>query len=122
MSFYITTPIYYVNGKPHIGHAYTTIAADVTARYQRMKGNEVRFLTGTDEHGQKVLQAAEARGMTPKAHCDDMVVHWRAMMEDERGFSDTVWNHVVELGWTGLLVPEEQSLSNPSQVSLRTPG
>ncbi len=79
-SFYITTPIYYVNGSPHIGHAYTTIAADTITRYQRLKGREARFLTGTDEHGQKVLEAAEARGMTPRAHCDDLVVVWKAMM------------------------------------------
>ena len=56
--FYITTPIYYVNDVPHIGHAYTTIAADVVARYKRLEGVEVFFLTGTDEHGQKVQQAA----------------------------------------------------------------
>ena len=80
-AFYITTPIYYVNGAPHIGHAYTTIAADTAARWQRLAGRDVRFLTGVDEHGQKVLEAAQARGMTPKAHCDDMVVGWRAMME-----------------------------------------
>jgi methionyl-tRNA synthetase len=80
-AFYITTPIYYVNGTPHIGHAYTTTAADAAAEYMRMKGLRVRFLTGTDEHGQKVLEAAEKRGMTPTAHCDDMVVRWRGMME-----------------------------------------
>ncbi|MBK5093817.1 MAG: class I tRNA ligase family protein, partial [Actinobacteria bacterium] len=55
--FYVTTPIYYVNDEPHIGTAYTTVVADVIARYQRMKGREVFFLTGTDEHGQKVAQA-----------------------------------------------------------------
>jgi methionyl-tRNA synthetase len=80
-TFYITTPIYYVNGTPHIGHAYTTIAADTAAEYMRMIGRRVRFVTGTDEHGQKVLEAAVARGLTPKAHCDDMVVRWKAMME-----------------------------------------
>jgi len=77
-SFYITTPIYYVNGKPHIGHAYTTIAADVIARWHRLHAREVRFLTGTDEHGQKVLEKARERGLDPKAHADDMVVHWKA--------------------------------------------
>ncbi|MBN2799466.1 MAG: methionine--tRNA ligase [Deltaproteobacteria bacterium] len=80
-TFYITTPIYYVNGLPHIGHAYTTIAADVASRYMRLKGHRVRFLTGTDEHGQKVMEKATARGMSPKEHCDDMVVHWKAMWE-----------------------------------------
>ena len=82
MSFYITTPIYYVNGRPHIGHAYTTIAADTITRYMRMKGEKAFFMTGTDEHGQKVLEAAVARGMDPKAHCDDMVVSWKAMMSE----------------------------------------
>ncbi len=79
--YYVTTPIYYVNGKPHIGHAYTTVAADAIARYQRLKGREVFFLTGTDEHGQKVLEAATKRGMTPQEHCDDLVRHWQATFE-----------------------------------------
>ena len=79
-SFYITTPIYYVNGSPHIGHAYTTIAADTITRYHRLNGRKTRFVTGTDEHGQKVLEAAEARGMSPKEHCDDLVGVWKAMM------------------------------------------
>lgn len=70
--YYITTPIYYVNDKPHIGHAYTTILADVLARYHKEFGEDVFFLTGLDEHGQKVQQAAEARDMTPLAHCDDL--------------------------------------------------
>ncbi len=70
--FYVTTPIYYVNDAPHIGHAYTTILADVLSRYHRTMGDEVFFLTGLDEHGQKVKQAAEKRGMSPQAHCDDL--------------------------------------------------
>ena len=70
--FYITTPIYYVNDKPHIGHAYTTILADVIARHHRNSGKDVFFLTGLDEHGQKVQQAAEKRGVDPKKHCDEM--------------------------------------------------
>jgi len=69
--FYVTTPIYYVNDKPHIGHAYTTILADVLARYHRLAGDEVFFLTGVDEHGQKVQQAAEKRGVSPQRHCDE---------------------------------------------------
>jgi methionyl-tRNA synthetase len=68
--FYITTPIYYVNDNPHIGHAYTTVNADVVARYHRIAGEDVFFLTGTDEHGQKVAEAAKAKGITPKQHCD----------------------------------------------------
>ena len=69
-AFYITTPIYYVNDKPHIGHAYTTIACDVLARFKRLDGYRVRFLTGTDEHGQKVAKAAADRGVTPQELCD----------------------------------------------------
>ena len=68
--FYITTPIYYVNDRPHIGHAYTTILADVLARFHRSLGHDTFFLTGTDEHGQKVQNAAEKRGVAPLQHCD----------------------------------------------------
>jgi len=75
--FYITTPIYYVNDEPHIGHAYTTILADVLARYHREAGDDVFFLTGTDEHGQKVSQAAGERGVEPKQHCDEMVLQYQ---------------------------------------------
>ena len=71
-SFYITTPIYYVNDVPHIGHAYTTVAADVLARYWRLQGRDVFFLTGLDEHGQKVQQAAAKAGIDPQAHCDKL--------------------------------------------------
>ncbi|MBC9209474.1 methionine--tRNA ligase [Roseomonas aerophila] len=69
---YLTTPIYYVNDKPHIGHAYTSLATDVLARWKRMSGYQVHFLTGTDEHGQKVEKAAEARGMDPQAFTDQV--------------------------------------------------
>ena len=71
-TFYLTTPIYYVNDKPHIGHAYTTILADVLTRFHRNTGEDVFFLTGLDEHGQKVQQAAENRGVDPIDHCDEM--------------------------------------------------
>ena len=64
--FYLTTPLYYVNDKPHIGHAYTTILADVLARFYRSMEYDVFFLTGTDEHGQKVQEAAEKRNIDPK--------------------------------------------------------
>src|SRR3954463_5976269 len=63
--FYVTTPIYYVNDAPHIGHAYTTVAADVLARWRRLWGDDVVFLTGTDEHGLKIQRAAEANGVSP---------------------------------------------------------
>ena len=69
-TFYITTPIYYVNDKPHIGHAYTTIACDVIARFKRLDGYNVKFLTGTDEHGQKIAKAAQEQGIDPIALCE----------------------------------------------------
>lgn len=71
-TFYITTPIYYVNGEPHAGHAYTTIVSDVLARYHRIKGDKVFFLTGVDEHGANVHKAAENAGLAPQAYCDKM--------------------------------------------------
>jgi methionyl-tRNA synthetase len=79
--FYITTPIYYVNDKPHIGHAYTTILADVLSRYHRQWNEDVFFLTGVDEHGQKVLQAAEKRGVSPQAHCDEMHLRFKDLWQ-----------------------------------------
>ena len=79
MKFYVTTPIYYVNDQPHIGHAYTSLAADVLARYYRTRGDHVMFLTGTDEHGQKVAQAASARNLTPKEHADSMMENFHAL-------------------------------------------
>jgi methionyl-tRNA synthetase len=75
--FYLTTPIYYVNGKPHIGHAYTTIACDVIARFMRLDGRRVHFLTGTDEHGQKVEKSAAAAGVSPLAFCDEIAASFR---------------------------------------------
>jgi len=76
--FYLTTAIYYVNGQPHLGHAYEMIVTDVIARARRSLGQEVFFLTGLDEHGQKVQQAAEAEGKTPRAYCDALAEDWRA--------------------------------------------
>ena len=76
-SFYITTAIDYVNGQPHLGHAYEKIIADVIARSQRSLGNEVFFLTGLDEHGQKVQQAAIKEGKTPQQYCDELAVDFR---------------------------------------------
>ena len=78
---YLTTPIYYASGEPHIGHAYTTILADVLARFARQDGQEVLFLTGTDEHGQKIQDEAEKRGVTPLALCDLMAERFEAAWE-----------------------------------------
>jgi methionyl-tRNA synthetase len=79
MSFYVTTPIYYVNAAPHLGHAYTTIAADVLARHHRQRGEEVFFLTGTDEHGEPVADAAHALGVEPKELADRNSERFRAL-------------------------------------------
>ena len=78
-SFYITTPIYYVNDVPHIGHAYTTVACDALARYKRLKGFDVRFLTGTDEHGQKVEKSASEAGITPIELADKVVTRFQKL-------------------------------------------
>lgn len=78
-NFYITTPIYYVNDVPHIGHAYTTIAADVLNRWHKSGGENSYFLTGTDEHGQKIQTVAEKRGMTPQALCDEVVQNFQRL-------------------------------------------
>jgi len=72
-TFYITTPIYYPSDKLHIGHSYTTVAADAVARYKRLKGYDVMFLTGTDEHGQKIERKAKEKGVTPKQYVDEIV-------------------------------------------------
>ena len=80
-NFYITTPIYYVNDVPHIGHAYTTIACDVLARYKRERGYKVFFLTGTDEHGQKVEKAAQANGETPLELADRVVKRYQSLWD-----------------------------------------
>src|SRR5262249_8099891 len=74
-TYYVTTPIYYVNDAPHIGHAYTTIACDVLARFKRLDGHRVFFLTGTDEHGQKVAKSAGGAGMEPKAFTANVSQH-----------------------------------------------
>jgi methionyl-tRNA synthetase len=81
MSFYVTTPIYYVNAAPHLGHVYTTIAADILARHHKQKGEEVFFLTGTDEHGEPAVQAAEKQGITPRELGDRNAPRFREAME-----------------------------------------
>jgi len=112
-SFYVTTPIYYVNDKPHIGHAYTTLACDVLARFKRLDGFDVKFLTGTDEHGQKVEKSAEAAGMTPQALADMNSANFRELAARMGCSNDdfirtteprhvaacqALWNRLVERG------------------------
>ncbi len=77
--YYVTTPIYYVNDTPHIGHAYTTLACDVLARFKRLDGFDVMFLTGTDEHGQKVEKSARAAGLEPLDFCDRVSQNFREL-------------------------------------------
>ena len=77
--FFVTTPIYYVNDTPHLGHAYTTVACDVLARFMRLDGRSVKFLTGTDEHGQKVEQSARLAGLSPQQFTDRISEAFRDM-------------------------------------------
>jgi methionyl-tRNA synthetase len=94
-AFYITTPIYYVNGAPHIGHAYTSIAADVMARFKRLDGYDVFFLTGTDEHGQKVEQAAREAGIDPQTYVDRISADFQDMTR-AMGVSNDDWIRTTE--------------------------
>ena len=80
-SYYVTTPIYYVNDAPHIGHAYTTLACDVLARFKRLDGYDVHFLTGTDEHGQKVQKSAQAFGLSPQKFTDKVSQNFRDLAD-----------------------------------------
>ena len=79
--YYLTTAIHYPNGKPHIGHAYETIAADVVARFQRLRGRDVRFQTGTDEHGLKMAQKARDLGQSPRELADEMSGYFRELFD-----------------------------------------
>ena len=81
MTFYLTTPIYYVNSTPHVGHAYTTLAADILVRHHEQRGEDTFFLTGTDEHASKVYRVAEEQGLDPKAYVDEIAEKWREVPE-----------------------------------------
>src|SRR5947209_11793233 len=81
MRFYVTTPIYYVNDRPHIGHSYTTIAADILARNHAQRGEETFFLTGVDEHATKVWRVAQEQGLEPQEYADRIAVPWRELPE-----------------------------------------
>ncbi len=80
-TFTLTTPLYYANASPHMGSAYPTMAADALARYYRLRGRRVRFVTGTDEHGEKIAESAEARGLSPQAHVDAVSAEFRALWD-----------------------------------------
>ena len=81
--YYISTPIYYPSSNLHIGHTYCTVMADAMARFKRMTGYDVIFLTGTDEHGQKIQKKAEENGMTPQAYVDEVVAGIKGSLEDD---------------------------------------
>ena len=76
-TFYITTPIYYVNANPHLGHAYSTVVCDALARFHKLRGEDVRFLTGTDEHGDKIAKSAAKQGRSPQEFVDEISSHFR---------------------------------------------
>lgn len=108
--FYATTPIYYVNSVPHIGHAYTTIALDILSRYKRQKGFDVRFLTGTDEHGANIEKSAAAKGVSPKAWTDEVSAKYKDMWktlnisyDDFIRTTDAKHEHVVQAIFEKLL-------------------
>ena len=88
MSFYVTTPIYYVNAQPHLGHAYTTIAADILARHKRQRGEDVFFLTGTDEHGEPIADAAHAQGVSPQELADRYAERFKALLPQLEASND----------------------------------
>ena len=112
-SYYITTPIYYVNDSPHIGHAYTTLACDVIARFKRLDGFKVKFLTGTDEHGQKVEKSAKAARIEPQLFTDQVSNNFRELAVNMNFSHDDfirtterrhkvacqdMWNKLVDVG------------------------
>jgi methionyl-tRNA synthetase len=117
--FYITTPIYYVNDVPHIGHAYTTIAADVMARYHRLKGDAVFFLTGTDEHGQKVEKAALERGRTPKEHADLLTVNFKRLWE-KLEITNDAFIRTTDREHVGVVQELLQKLHDAGEIERRT--
>jgi len=112
--YYVTTPIYYVNDVPHIGHAYTTLAVDVLARFKRLDGYDVKFLTGTDEHGQKVEKSAHAAGVDPQSFCDRVSSRFQDLAQrmnyshdrfirttepDHKAAVQHLWQLLVDKGW-----------------------
>jgi methionyl-tRNA synthetase len=119
MTLDITTPIYYVNDVPHLGHAYTTICADALARFHRMRGEPTHFLTGTDEHGQKVEEAAQKRGVTPRQHVDDVAPRfahtWRRLGISNDDFIRTTeprHAHVLRALWRRLVDSDDLYLAS----------
>lgn len=117
--FYVTTPIYYVNDMPHIGHAYTTIAADIVVRYRSIRGNKVFFLTGTDEHGQKVEKAAMERGRTPKEHADSMVDNFKSLW-GKLNISNNAFMRTTDTGHIKIVQALLQMLFDMGEIEKRS--
>ncbi len=141
--YYVTTPIFYVNGAPHIGHAYTMIAADVLARFKRLDGYEVYFLTGTDEHGQKVEKAAQDAGLSPQAFTDQISTNFaelaaqmnithdqfiRTTEARHRVASQAIWNklqangHIYLGGYEGWYAIRDEAFYDESELSTNAAG
>jgi methionyl-tRNA synthetase len=139
-SFYITSPIYYVNDAPHIGHAYTSLACDVLARFNRLDGKQVMFLTGTDEHGQKVEKAAQAAGIPPKAFVDKVSQNFRDLCRTMNFSNDdfirtteerhvksvqALWQRLVEKGeiylgkYAGWYAVSDEAFYGEDELTLR---
>ncbi|KAG5237604.1 methionyl-tRNA synthetase family protein [Salix suchowensis] len=97
-TFVLTTPLYYVNAPPHMGSAYTTIAADAIARFQRLLGKKVIFVTGTDEHGEKIAAAAATAGSTPSQHCDVISQAYKTLWKDHEGIVKEFYSRVLDKG------------------------
>ena len=118
-AFYITTPIYYVNDVPHIGHAYTTLACDVLARFMRLDGRDVMFLTGTDEHGQKVEKSAAAAGEAPQAFCDRVSQNFRDLSQ-LMNYSDDAFIRTTEVRHAGASQAIWRALDEAGEIYLGT--
>jgi methionyl-tRNA synthetase len=141
--YYITTPIYYVNDSPHIGHAYTTLACDVLARFMRCDGHDVKFLTGTDEHGQKVEKSAAAAGMAPQAFTDKVSGNFRELSKALNFSNDdfirttearhlrscqAIWNRLMEAGeiyldaYKGWYAVRDEAFYGESELTVTSDG
>ena len=109
-SFYLTTPIYYVNDAPHIGHAYTTVAGDVLTRWHRQRGESVWYLTGTDEHGEKVLNTAQSNNVLPQDWCDKLVESALLdnLIKSEQLFSENDLKEKVKKLYSSIIETEKQ--------------
>ncbi|MHB9858469.1 methionine--tRNA ligase [Streptomyces sp. YIM S03343] len=115
-TFYVSTPIYYVNDTPHLGHAYTTVAGDVLARWHRQRGEQAFYLTGTDEHGQKIMRTAEANGVTPQEWCDRLVDEsWKPLWE-HLGIANDDFIRTTQQRHTGRVQEFVQDLYDKEQI------